>query len=211
MNRGCCVGRYEAATCAFHQGLQMRRRDRPHTPSVEKAFQRRTPRYGSLARGRKRLGHAIERLPIFRERNPPDLVVPRGKPPGRAATLGQSSTPAGGPFPVWRDRPFYQIRPRRGRWRRLRSTRIALFFPPEFRPPPRYSPPLPGVQDRVIPDAELVTLGRGARERLLIRPIVRCASRPRPPLATEESGNLRSAGHHAVWPQALDRKAGMQC
>ena len=158
--------------------------------SVEKAFQRRIPRYGSLARGRRRPGHAIERLSSFRECNPPDLGVPRRKLPRRATTFGEISKPARGWFQVWRDRPFCQILSKLDRWRRLRSTKIALSFPPGVQARPRFSVPLPNVQDRVILDAELVTLGRAARERPLIRPIVRCVRRPRPPLATEESGNL---------------------
>src|SRR5712692_1918802 len=212
MNRGCCVGRREAATYAFHQGLQMRRRDRRRKPYGEKAFQRRTPQQSSPVLRGARLEHATERWSSFRERNRPDLAVPRREFPNRQTRrFGQISTLAGGQFRVWRGQAPCQIRPRLSCGGKVRSSMIALSSWPGVQARPRFSSPLPGVQETIMSDAELAAVERVAREALPIRPVVRLGTRRRQPPSTERSGNLLSTEHQAVWPQALDRRTGMPC
>src|SRR6266481_4116452 len=109
-NLGCSVGRFEAEARASHQGLRARRCDYLRKPSVEKGFLGRLPLSSSLARRGKRLGRVRVRLPSFRGRNLPDLVVsPREKRERRTMLPPQISTLAESwllacPSPV-----FYQI------------------------------------------------------------------------------------------------------
>src|SRR5260370_31370017 len=76
---------------------------------------------------------------------------------------------------------------------------------------PRFSSPLPGVQEIIVSAAEPAAVQRVAREALLMRPVVRSATPLRQPPSTERSGNLLSTEYQAGWPRALDRIAGMQC
>src|SRR5277367_5086305 len=109
MNGGCCIDRYEVARRAFDPELLKRGRDRPRKLVVEKLCQCQILRCNSPAHGRKRPVHAVGHLSSFRECNPPGLLVPRSKPPERAASFVEISEPPPCRFQVWRDRSFGQI------------------------------------------------------------------------------------------------------
>lgn len=149
--------------------------------------------------------------PNFRERNPPDFAVPRRalsiRRNGRFAQLLRNP---GDQLRVWRDRALFRIRSRLACRGTVRSRRIGLFSSPGVQARPRLSPPLPGVQDTVASGTKFAGELRAARGKLWIRPVARPEARRQRPLTTESSGNLQSSGHQAVWPQALDRRPGMQ-
>src|SRR6267378_2665952 len=121
-----------------------------------------------------RLGHATKHLPSFRERNLRDLAVLRRE-LSRTQTgpFGRISRIAGSQFRVWRGRPFYQIPPRLECRGTVRSSRIAQSSSPGVQARPRFAPPLPAVQGKVMSDVGFAAAVRAAREALLIRPIAR--------------------------------------
>ena len=191
----------------------MRRRDRLHKPSVEKAFQSPSPSMELSGSGRQEAWACNSALAQFPRKKSTRLSCTSERAfhkENRAPWCGfRDFLEVGLEFgEIGRFTEFYpgsHVEAERDR------VRLALSFSPGVQARPRFSPPLPLVQDRVVSDTEFAAGLRAAKEKPRIRPVVRFEARRRQPPTSESNENLLPTGHQARLPQVLDRRAGMQC
>src|SRR4029077_9568409 len=99
---------------------------------------------------------------------------------------------------VWRDRALSRILSRLACRGIMRPNKTARSFWPGVQARPRFSPPLPLVQDRVVSDTEFAGGLRAAKGRLQIRPVARLEARRRRPPTSESNENSLTTGHQAL-------------